>query len=237
MTDRSTGFEDWGDHRPQRHKKRYVLFSPKDEAMFSEALRQAFPTVKYVIRSGGVAPPSCLDAFDSLMDVTAPWLYIVVPSSLDWQPIPGFDSEGRWIEFKNIPRHSHLTYYRPQWYEGEIFGSYEPWNPEHEAFLNLVRTVWRIIERLATNRYKHGHPLGNKLMGREVQLMKDAWVGRIWLGHCALEWCNADPSRMLAGAYRACDDWQVPQTRWYQALRAQVDERFGLTFDDRPPLS
>lgn len=205
--------------------------------MFSEALRQAFPTVKYVIHSGGVTPPVCLDAFDSLVDAIAPCLYIVVPSTRDWRPIPGFDTDGRWIGFENIPRHGHLTYDRPQWYEGEIFGSYEPWNPEHKVFLNLVRTVWKIIERLATNRYKHGHPLGNKLMGREVQLMKDAWAGHTWLGHCALEWCKADPSRMLAGAHRACDDWRVPQTQWYQALRAKVDERLGPDFDDTPPLS
>ncbi len=205
--------------------------------MFSEALRQAFPTVKYVIRSGGVTPPPSLDAFDSLMDVTALGLYIVIPSSPGWRPEPGYGSDGGWIEFRNIPRHGHLTYYRPEWYEGEIFGSYEPWNPDHETFLKLVRTVWKIIERLATNRYKYGHPLGNKLMGREVQLMKDAKGGEVWLGHCALEWCRADPSRMLAGAHRVCDDWQVPQTEWYRALRAKVDERFGPGFDDTPPLS
>jgi hypothetical protein len=111
--------EDWGDFRPQRHKRRFFLFSPKDEALFSEALRQAFPTVKYVIRSGGVKPPPSLDAFDSLMDVKEPWLYIVVPESPDWRPIPGFDPEdGSWIEFRNIPRHSYLSYDRPQWVPG-----------------------------------------------------------------------------------------------------------------------
>jgi hypothetical protein len=42
---------------------------------------------------------------------------------------------------------------------------------------------------------------------------------------------------MLAGAYRVCDDWQVPQTQWYQSLRWRVEERFGPDFDDTPPLS
>lgn len=221
--------------------------------MFSEALRERFPTIKYLIYSGSRIPPCSLSAFDSLTDVPGETTYIVVPDSSDWRPVPGFDpQDGGWIEFKNIPRHGHLHYQRSVWdwsfygsprisYDpptinyGEIFGSYEPWNPEHKTFLSIVRRVWRIIGELTTNRCKCGHPLGNKLMDWEVQLMEDAKGGDIWLGHHALEWCRAHPRRMLCGSYRACDDWQPPQSEWYRGLRRRIDERYGADFGDTPP--
>lgn len=238
---------------PQRHKRRFVLFSAKDEAIFSEALRQTFPTLRYLIYSGSRIRPSCLDAFDSLTDVPGRYVHIVVPGSVDWRPMPGFDPrDGGWTEFANLPTHRSLHYYRSVWdwsfygserisYDvptmdhGEIFGSYSPSLAGHEEFLVLVRSVWKIIGCLATNRYNLGHPLGNKLMGREVQLMQDAKGGWIWIGHQALQWCRAHSRRMLSGAFRACDDWEMPESEWYRGLLERIEQRYGIDFGETPP--
>lgn len=247
----ANGFQN--DPQPQRHKHRFVLFSAKDEAMFSDALRRTFPVVRYLIYSGSRTPPSFLRAFDSLTDVPGEYVRIVVPESPEWQPEPSFDPDDEgWQDFRNLPFHRSLLYYRAVWdwafygserisydpptlNEGQIFGSYCPWLPDHEEFLSIVRSVWRIVGLLATNRYKIGHPLGNKLMGRETQLMKNAKRGEIWIGHQALGWCHAHPRRMLSGGFRPCDDWQMPETEWYRALRRDIEERHGADFGDTPP--
>jgi hypothetical protein len=192
MVEQSGASSCQGNRRPQRHKRRFVLFSAKDEAIFSEALRQAFPTVKYLVYSASHTPSSSLYPFDSLTDVPGDCVQIVVPSNTAWQ-------------LSKLPTHRSLYYYRSVWdwsfygserisYDpptinhGEIFGSYRPWpwSWARGEFPSLVHSVWRIIGGLATNRYKVGHPLGNRLEDRELQLTKDVKSGCIWIGHQAL---------------------------------------------------
>jgi hypothetical protein len=230
-----------------------VLFSAKDEAIFAEALRQTFPTVKYLVYSASHTPSTFLYPFDSLTDVPGEYVQIVVPPNPDWRPMPDLDPSGSsWKKLSKLPTHRSLYYYRSVWdwsfygserisYDpptinhGEIFGSYRPWSWARGEFPSLVRRAWRIIGRLATNRYKLGHPLGNRLEGREVQLMKDATGGWIWIGHQALRWCHGHPRRMLSGGFRECDDWQMPQSKWYRSLLQGVEERHGIDCGETPP--
>src|SRR5215470_13688994 len=152
-----------GDHRPQRQKRRFVLFSAKDEAIFSEALRQAFPTIKYLVYSDSRNPPASLNAFDVLTEVPGAHVHIVVPRKPNWQRIPSFDpNDDGWAGFANFRVNASLLYYRSVWdwsfynserisYDvptinhGEIFGSYKP----RLANLILVHAVWKIIRRIA----------------------------------------------------------------------------------------
>jgi len=240
--------------RLQRTKQRFILFTAKDEAIFSEALRDRYPTVRFVEWSGGARPPRHIEAMESLVDLSGGYAYIVVPNSMDWQPISDIDpADGHWRGFGNLPRIGNLRYARSAWdwaffgsprisYDaptlnpGDIQGAYQPGDPQHKTFLVLVHQIWKIIERLATNRYKHGHPLGNELSGGDSLLMKDAKPGYAWVGHHALEWSRAQPRRMLAGSWRACDDWHVPQNEWYLSLRRRVEEKYGPDIGSPPPI-
>jgi hypothetical protein len=59
-----------------------------------------------------------------------------------------------------------------------------------------------------------------------------------WYGHQALAWTlEGTERRMLDGSMRPCEDWQVPQDRWYQDLvrRAMDSEGWNAkTLDDYP---
>jgi hypothetical protein len=120
-----------------------------------------------------------------------------------------------------------MSYDPPTLNAGEIWASYEPDDPDHKNLVRVIRQVWKLIELLATNRYKSGHPLGNELSGGDYLLMGNAAPGSVWLGHGALKWCREGPRRMLDGSLRPCDDWQMPQGDWYQALRRKAAAKYG----------
>jgi hypothetical protein len=132
-----------------------------------------------------------------------------------------------------------MAYDPPTLNAGEIYASYEPESPDCKECLRIVAQVWKLIERLATNRYKSGHPLGNELSGGDFLLMKNAPAGIAWLGHGALEWCQENPRRMLNGGWRPCDDWRMPQDDWYQSMHRETVERYGVKLGTptRPPGS
>ena len=54
-----------------------------------------------------------------------------------------------------------MAYDPPTLNVGEIYASYEPESSDRKERLRIISRVWKLIERLATNRYKSGHPLGN----------------------------------------------------------------------------
>jgi hypothetical protein len=233
-------------------KQRFILFTHKDEAMFSEALCDRYPSTVFVV-DRTVSEPEELEPKRALPDLDGDRALIVVPPSSEWRPEIHFSNRTatQWI-ISNLPKHSVFGYSRSKWdwaffgsprisYDpptlnpGDIRGAYQPADAGHKEFLSLVRHVWKIIEGLATSRYKHGHPLGNELSGGDFLLMKDAKPGYAWLGHHALEWCQSQPRRMLGGSWRACDDWEVPQNDWYQSLRRRVEEKYGPDIGNPPP--
>jgi hypothetical protein len=223
-------------------KWRYILFSPRDEAMFSEALRELYPATQFFQSSERINPQSSL--------VNLPDLYADILITVPDDPRLEIGSDQSSPRGRHqLPSSFRLAYKQSAWdwaclpnmsYDpptinvGEISGSYEPEDPSHAVFLKIVRQVWKVIERLATNRYKSGHPLGNQLSGGDSLLMKNAVPGYAWLGHHALEWCREKPRRMLNGCWRPCDDWQVPGNDWYQAMRRKTAEKYGNDLGTQP---
>jgi hypothetical protein len=234
-----------------------LVFLRKDEAIFSEALREVYPHVVFLSDHWDRER-----SYDSIHRVPRLEVRILFPDDGRWRPIPAFDPQtgerngyvglnenrtllffhGGWEGLGNYdwPGKYQLAYDPPTPQLGNIQGSYSVLDPDNATFFAIVRKVWRVIGRIATNRIKFGHPLGNILEGRERQLMADAKGHSEWFGHCALEWCR-DGIRngkryMLCGNRRPCDDWEVPNDPWYRSLRRRVEEKYGRELDD-PPAS
>jgi hypothetical protein len=233
-----------------------VVLLRKDEAILSEALRESFPHVMFLSDTWNEER-----AYDSILQVPGIKVSILFPQSDRWRPVPAFDPEtgerdgylglnwNRWLSFLrggwsgigdfDWPGRAKLAYDPPTPELGNIQGSYSVLDPDNATFLAIAREVWKIIGRIATNRVKFGHPLGNKLEGREHQLMADAKGHTEWFGHSALEWCRDGIAngerRMLCGNRRPADDWEVPTNSWYQGLRRKVEKRYGHDLDDPPP--
>lgn len=208
--------------------------------MFGAALRHEFPTVVFIDHTTWKQPhiPVCSSPLDCEEHRQ---IDILVPEVCSWSPV--VKRSKRWNEFylgEDLER--SLTFHPSRWdwgprhieakwawdaptlAEGLIGGGY--W-PEEKKQIAFIRAAWRIIERVASNRYKGGHPLGNELMHGDRSLMAES-EGDVWIGHHALEWSRAGgPRRMLDGSFRPCDDWEPPQDDWYRSLREEVLARYG----------
>jgi hypothetical protein len=223
-----------GQKRSYRTRGRDIIFSPVDEAVFAAALHRDFPGVLFTDRMDweGDRPPfrdSPLDCDDRRQ------LHILVPERpgppevAPPPSLPGWyclrDSPERELTF--LPSHwawrpQHL---QPKWAwdpptldQGWIWCGF---GPEEKRQIAFIRHVWRLIERIATNAFKAGHPLGNALMGCERTLTAECKGGMVWIGHHALEWSRAGgPRRMLDGKFRPCDDWAPPADEWYRSASA-----------------
>jgi len=153
-------------------KRRRVLFSAKDEAMFSEALRERYPAVQFLRRFPGQDPLSAIPQ-PLLLDIADQYVEILLELPGDAQAEDTmYASNGR--RRHRVRQHLTLLYDRSTWdwarlphmsYDpptlnvGEISGSYEPENPDHAILRKIFHQIWKIIEQLATNRYKSGHLL------------------------------------------------------------------------------
>lgn len=211
-------------------KRRFLVFSRKDEAILSVALHERYPAVRFLRGCTGGEDSRNQRAQSSLPGVSNSQAEIV----LTWDDQSGRERHQRFVYNRSMWDWACLpamAYDPPTLNAGDIYASYEPESPDHKEHLRIVAQVWKIIERLATNRYKSGHPLGNELSGGDFLLMKNAPAGIAWLGHSALEWCRHNPRRMLNGSWRPCDDWQVPENEWYQAMRRKAVEKYGADLD------
>jgi hypothetical protein len=223
-----------GDDPDLRRRCRYVIFLEPDEAIFTIALKDQFPDLTFMAEHaklfGGKRPCSSLALSDSglvwarVVRGWAPDFYLhIVRSRWLWEDGPGRGA-GRWAWDPPTPS------------TGSVFSSYMPGD---EAARRFVQRVWRIIELIATNRVKKGHPRGNELMGGDRVLMIDVKGGDIWCGHQALAWSQAGGNRtMLDGGFRPCDDWEMPHHPRYRDLmcRAMETEAWhAKTLDHYPP--
>jgi len=220
-------------HQRTLFKRRFLVFSPTDEAIFSEALHERYRAVEFVRRSSDEDLPGSLPQ-GSLLDVSGSYIEIIVTSD-DQRSGQGYRQ--RFIYNRSVWDWACLpamAYDPPTLNAGEIYASYEPESPDYRDRLRIISQIWKLIERLATNRYKSGHPLGNELSGGDFLLMKNAPAGIAWLGHGALEWCQKNPRRMLNGSWRACDDWRVPQNDWYRAMHRRALKKYCDDLEIRP---
>ena len=236
-----------------RYIARPLYFTAKDEAIFSEALREIFPTIGFL---DGVAinepvRPACA----SLADCVARSGHMIsAPDDSDW--VPEIDANPKLIQKKrirNMPvrsldfspsrwiwRHGHLSgpwrwaWDPPTLEDGDIYLLVARRGSESHPGVQFSRGVSRVLRKLSTNRLKCGHELTNKLMGDEVVLMKSRRGGLNWAGFHALDWCRQRPRRMLGGLFRPCDDWEPPKSKWYRRLVSKVEERYGADFGIPP---
>lgn len=221
------------------------MFSRVDEAIFSEALRQAYPHATFVDQDLSPAVtfhPSIVDCSEHRM------VGILAPEEEGW--VPSVRPHPGGVRIFSHPER-HLSFDRSEWdwgpefiqakwawdpptlSRGRITGGY--W-PEEKDQLAFIRATWRLIERVATNRVKKGHPLGNEMMCGDRLLMEDMKGGFTWAGHHALEWCTEQPRRMLDGRIRPCDDWKPPDDPWYRALREKVLAKYGPELGRAPAV-
>jgi hypothetical protein len=221
-----------------------------DEAVLTEALRREFPETVYLDREAweGSDVPIC----NSLVECTEHRqirIFAPDPSEPAWEP---HSKPSLWpgLSWLANPPERNLWFIPSKWdwgpryiqakwawdpptlSEGWIWGGF--W-PEEKNQIAFIRRVWRIIERIATNRCKAGHPVGNAMMNSDRILTSQVKGCFDWIGHHALEWSHdGGPRRMLDGKFRPCDDWMPPQDEWYQSLRREVIDRYGAELG-RPP--
>ena len=99
---------------------------------------------------------------------------------------------------------------------------YDRTSDDDRAFVNKL---WRLLNRLMTNRLKSA-------MRLERHTMAEAKGGVMWAGHHALQWCREGERRMVNGSLVPCDDWALPDDDWYQDLYRRVVDRYGPDFGD-----
>jgi hypothetical protein len=227
-----------------------------DEEVLAEALRQTFPRVIFLEEDPWWDPTD--PSRDSISDIDSPVARVAVPDSPSWAPAikrsPEFPRRYTWVD--PPPRALHIVRSYWEWHPGltaedskrfafdpptlsvgQIGALWDDNDPRNAGVPAFIRQVWRIIARITTNKLKSGTPLMNELMsGSDRLLMSESKGGDYWAGHHALEWCaSGGPRRMLAGGFRACDDWAPPRDPWYQDLRRRVEERYGRDFGNPPP--
>ena len=246
------------DHFHVGFKQRQIVFTLRDEALFSELLKLEFPNIRFFDWENSSANGWRKGELSNLVEGGRDRLTLVFPEYMGPIQIEErFARDQTWLKENREPEHRSMTYLRGGWdwsrayyqerllYDsptltaGEISARYYPDDPFHTMQLAIVRRVWKAMSRVAVGKFKGGHPIGNALMmGTDVVLMKDIGRRNPWMGHWALQWCRdgiaAKERRMLCGSYRPCDDWEMPKTPTYESLCRVVDEKYGKEFGKAP---
>ncbi|MFN0193695.1 MAG: hypothetical protein ACKVP5_17260 [Aestuariivirga sp.] len=240
-----------------------MIFLQRDEAMFSEALRMEFPGVRFFRMSVNFERDDvrriALHEVPDLATLHDDSLTIVFPEVLGPVQIDERLAQDRtWYQENRIPDHRYMSYQRGGWewetssyYRDRL--SYDPPTPQegmiqaacyidypqHKMHLEIIKRVWKAMSKVAIGKCKVGTPQTNELMfGSDVVLMRDQRHRNPWIGHWAFQWCRegleAGERRRLGGAFRPCDDWEMPKTVEYQNLCRIVDEKYGRDFGKAP---
>lgn len=227
--------------------------------MFAEALRLEFPKIRFFRSSAHYSTENVKRiVFHEVPDLATPsdhYLTIVFPECIGPIAIDEELAQDRtWFRENRVPAHRYMGYSRGGWETGESASFYYrdrlsydlptptegtiqaavyPDYPEHKMHLGIIKRVWSAMSRIATGKYKAGYQTDN-----DVVLMKGQRHGDPWIGYCALQWCReglqAGERRRLGGAYRPCDDWEMPKTPEYQSLCRLVEEKYGKDFGGPP---
>jgi hypothetical protein len=200
---------------------RETILNEADETILSLALKDAFPEIRF--HSEATKGEETYRSLVSLCDGHQ------VLAKCPVHEIAGLSEQPTWP----VPRR-YLRFVRSTWAWGRGWRAANwAWDPptlEHgcmdssyyrddDIARKFVNRAWRILARVATNRVKGGHPVGNILEGRTMVRMADESGGMTWCGHQALAWCReGGERRMLDGNTQPCDDWEIPKDPWYQDL-------------------
>ena len=219
---------------PRRFWTRYCVMDDVDDAMFSFALRDAFPNVLF-IHEGDMLKTPDLKPAATIPECNRTLVDIWFPRE-GWQPI--FFPHPRYPDRFDVinPPHLYLHYERTTWdsggyasdrkwafslptpERGRISSGRWVWDEEQRAFRSQIV---KILGRLSNNRLKW-------LLDRDQFVStKDAKRKNLWDGYHTLAWCAEDSTRAILGHWRPCDDWAHRETEWYAAMKKRVIERFG----------
>ena len=216
-----------------------VIMDAFDEAMFSLALRDGFDDVRMVEGYNEFHPPENEHILDFICEAEDSLIINIFishpPDASDTAELPPPWNRGKpcqWFRyFRSLwiytgPGASRWAFKPPTLMEGALTTS---WHKGDKAAEAVIRKVWRIVEGLTTNKVKVEFPR------KGIVLSQGGKGGSDWFGHHALEWCRSDPEYMLNAQRRPADDWQMPETDWYQDLRRRVIDRFGADFGTPEP--
>ncbi|MCB2101862.1 MAG: hypothetical protein KDE22_13385, partial [Rhodobacterales bacterium] len=220
-----------------RHRVIYVNMDVFDDALFTLALRDAFPTL-VIHRTDAYYRRPDLGEVAAIEDHALGGLGLLVPPP-GWRPVfePREGVRDMYV-FANPP-HDRAKYIRTTWDDfqdsrdrawvcdppttrpgtltfGPCVGS--------DAEKAFQRTFLGVLNRLTVNRYKEHDYTGAPL------LMKDAPRRAHRIGIHAMTWAQAAPRRMLEGRFRPCDDWEPRKSDWYRDLEERVKARYGPGF-------
>lgn len=216
---------------------RYCVMDDFDDAMFSFALRDAFPNVLFAHRRT-MRKTAALNQADTIPECDQTVVEIWFPHD-KWKPLflpnPNYPDSYDCIN----PPHLFLHYVRTRWdfggshadrkwafdfptpETGSISSGRWEWDDEQRE---LRSKVTKILGRLSNNRLK-------SLMDRDhVLSKKDAKRGNLWVGYHVLDWCAKGSRRAINGHSIPCDDWEHMKTAWYQDLKQRVTNRFGKDY-------
>ena len=74
----------------------------------------------------------------------------------------------------------------------------------------FLARVWRAAEKVSTNKVEVKDI--DRETGRTISNTRHTFI---WFGFDALRWCLARENRMLEWRYRPTDDWEMPDTPYY----------------------
>lgn len=213
-----------GGRLPQHTRAKTVVLDAFDEAVFSLALREAFPTVLIIEKYDDNNPPAKLREVETIADCEYNPHIILVPivepaeeskrkqSRTTWQWF-GYD-RSRWDYGGGAYGDRKWAYDPPTLEEGRLITS---WVYGDDVALRTIRKVWRIMSKVTTN------------------LIRQDFRVSDWFGFHAMEWCAQRPRRMLAGRIRPGEGYGRPSSAWYENLRQKVIDRYGNALEDPGP--
>ncbi|MGE4221131.1 MAG: hypothetical protein AB7G39_16925 [Alphaproteobacteria bacterium] len=218
----------------RRITTRYVAMNAFDDAMFSFALREEFPTIRFY-RDGTLREPR-IRWYETIAEIGLV-ARAVVPEDSGWEPL--ILPERYYYRAFNWPDWD-LRCVRNDWYCGGIDHrlAFDPpttqygmisinhgGDPAMKPFLAGVR---RALRRVTSDRYRLGRELDRFISVKQVRPMPT------WVGYSLLQWCQQAPRRMFHGGYRPCDDWTLPDDPWYAATAEKVRALYANDLTEPP---
>jgi hypothetical protein len=75
------------------------------------------------------------------------------------------------------------------------------------AAARFLARVWRVSEKISTNKVREiDEDTGRTIWPR---------ISGLWCGFDALRWCRESENRVLNWRYRPIDDWEMPDSPYY----------------------
>jgi len=217
-----------------RWRSRRVVFDSFDEAMFMLAMWEAFPRMFVLHGRHDFLQASDLVGSTGLAELisqnSALWM-LHFPEE-GWRPVILPEPQGRYNFIANSPRHYvHYPRDHRSWGTMIVRAPYDTEklsihiDPDRESDRTFVKTVWQIVNRVATNHVKFGLP--------DVEIAYSAGHrGNIWCGHHIYEWWCRKVYPQVTDEQLRPTAWKVPDTSWHQAMRARVIAQFGHELDE-----